>query len=258
MEALKKIALIVDDSATARIMLARVLNTMEIDSRQAKSGEEALQMIKSDQPNLIFLDHLMPGMDGFQTLRVIKSNPSTRNIPVIMYTSQNAPKYQEEARVLGAYGVITKQVDRNQLYLLVEKAFMQRELENAPGYEAVPADTLVAANEPEPVILDDQTERPISSVIHEQSSGATRTPHDDWENQPERRLHDSRHQRLLSYMRQHRFWITLLGILVVWGGYRLIQANERIEKLESALVKSAREMAEISEIISIMQESRKP
>ena len=114
MDSLKKIALIVDDSATARIMLARVLNSMEIESRQVKSGEEALQALTTDHPNLIFLDHLMPGMDGFQTLKALKSNPDTRNIPVIMYTSQSAPRYQEEARTLGASGVITKQVDRNQ------------------------------------------------------------------------------------------------------------------------------------------------
>lgn len=138
MEAAQKIALIVDDSATARIMLARVLTSMEIQSRQAKSGEEALKSLTQEQPDLIFLDHLMPGMDGFQTLRAIKSSPDTRSIPVIMYTSQNAPRYQEEARTLGAAGVITKQVDREQLYLMVERAFMQDELSTARQLHDIP------------------------------------------------------------------------------------------------------------------------
>ncbi|MBU6955669.1 MULTISPECIES: PleD family two-component system response regulator [unclassified Hahella] len=124
----QKTALIVDDSATARIMLAKVLNSMDVKTRQASSGEEALKLVPAERPDLIFLDHLMPGMDGFQTLKALKQNPETNQIPVIMYTSQNAMKYQEEAKALGAAGVITKQVERERLYLLVEHVYMQQEL----------------------------------------------------------------------------------------------------------------------------------
>lgn len=132
----EKLALIVDDSATARIMLARVLSSMDVAAKHAKSGEEALHLLGIERPDLIFLDHLMPGMDGFQTLKAIKSNPATRDIPVIMYTSQNALRYQEEAKALGAAGVVTKQVDRDQLYLLVERIWMQHEIaETAPEVE---------------------------------------------------------------------------------------------------------------------------
>jgi len=63
----------------------------------------------------------MPGMDGFETLKVIKGRPDTKNIPVIMYTSQHAHKYYEEAHALGAAGVISKQVDRDKLYLMINR-----------------------------------------------------------------------------------------------------------------------------------------
>ena len=140
-------ALIGDDSATARIMLARVLNSMGVAVKQSKSGEDALKFLTNYRPDLIFLDHLMPGMDGFQTLKALKSNPATRDIPVVMYTSQSALRYQEEAKALGAVGVVTKQVDREQLYLLVERIWMQHEISAAslasasiaPEPELVPA-----------------------------------------------------------------------------------------------------------------------
>ncbi|MAM85796.1 response regulator [Allohahella sp. A8] len=119
-------ALIVDDSATARLMLARILKSMDISTRQARSGEEALQVAANNPPAMIFLDHLMPGLDGFETLKLLKQQRATADIPVVMYTSQNAAKYVEEAKSLGAIGVITKQVERGDLFELVEKMLLQR------------------------------------------------------------------------------------------------------------------------------------
>jgi CheY-like chemotaxis protein len=114
-------ALVVDDSATSRLMLTKILTRMDIHCEQATSGEEALAQLAQHHPDFVFLDHLMPGMDGFETLRQIKKNPDTRHIPVIMYTSQHAHKYYEEAHALGAAGVISKQIDRDKLYLLLNR-----------------------------------------------------------------------------------------------------------------------------------------
>ena len=146
----QKTALIVDDSATARLMLSRVLESMDIVSKQAKSGEDALRVLTLDQPDVIFLDHLMPGMDGFQTLKQLKQNPSTTHIPVFMYTSQSAMKYQEEAKALGAEGVITKQIKREKLYLLVEKATAKRDLQY--GYTSVANGTSIPEITSEPLV----------------------------------------------------------------------------------------------------------
>lgn len=112
------LALIVDDSSTARIILSRVLGKIDIVSTGYATAEQALQQLQQglERPDVIFLDHLLPGMDGFQALRELKRLPVTRDIPVFMYTSQGADRYVEEARALGAAGVIGKQVDRDQLY----------------------------------------------------------------------------------------------------------------------------------------------
>jgi CheY-like chemotaxis protein len=59
---------------------------------------------------VIFMDHLMPGMDGFQAIQAIKGNPDTATIPVVMYTSQEGELYVSQARALGAVGVLPKTV----------------------------------------------------------------------------------------------------------------------------------------------------
>ena len=114
-------ALVVDDSSTSRMLLTKILRKMDIHCEQASSGEDAISQLSWYHPDFIFLDHIMPGMDGFETLKVIKGRPDTKNIPVIMYTSQHAHKYYEEAHALGAAGVISKQVDRDKLYLMINR-----------------------------------------------------------------------------------------------------------------------------------------
>lgn len=110
-------ALIVDDSATARIMLSRLLEKADYDSHGVATAEDALRELHNGTPyDVVFLDHLLPGMNGFEALREIKGDPATASIPVFMYTSQNAERYLEEARSMGAAGVISKQTSRDQLF----------------------------------------------------------------------------------------------------------------------------------------------
>jgi CheY-like chemotaxis protein len=61
-----------------------------------------------NRPDVIFMDHLMPGMDGFQAVHAIKGNPQTAAIPILMYTSQEGELYIGQARALGAEGVVSK------------------------------------------------------------------------------------------------------------------------------------------------------
>ena len=114
-------ALVVDDSSTSRTLLTKILKKMGIHCEQACSGEDALSQLAWFHPDYIFLDHLMPGMDGFETLKRIKSEEQTRHVPVIMYTSQHVHNYYEEAHRLGAAGVISKQIDRDKLYLMLDR-----------------------------------------------------------------------------------------------------------------------------------------
>jgi CheY-like chemotaxis protein len=105
-----KTALIVDDSASARFILSRLLLQHELNVDTAESAEDALQYLTQQRPDVIFMDHLMPGMDGFQAVKAIKANPATATIPIMMYTSQEGELYVGQARALGALGVLPKQV----------------------------------------------------------------------------------------------------------------------------------------------------
>lgn len=113
-------ALIVDDSSTARIILARLLERADLTSQGVATAEEGLEMLREHAFDLIFLDHLLPGMNGFEALEVIKADPDLRHIPVFMYTSQSAERYRQDAKVRGAAGVISKQIDREQLLTTIE------------------------------------------------------------------------------------------------------------------------------------------
>jgi CheY-like chemotaxis protein len=106
----QKCALIVDDSRTARQVLGQVLAENSLRVETAESAEEALEYLSRSRPDVIFMDHMMPGMDGFQAVRAIKNNPATATIPIMMYTSQEGELYVGQARALGAVGVLPKQI----------------------------------------------------------------------------------------------------------------------------------------------------
>ena len=105
-----KRALIVDDSKSARLFLARTLEKYDIDVDSAESAEAAIDYLNSNRPDVIFMDHLMPGMDGLQAVQAIKNDPRTATIPIMMYTSQEGELYLGQARALGAVGVLPKQI----------------------------------------------------------------------------------------------------------------------------------------------------
>src|ERR1700722_14138517 len=106
----QKRALVVDDSKSARVILSRMLEKYDIEVDMAESAEQAIEYLKHGRPDAIFMDHLMPGMDGLQAVKAIKSNPQTATIPIMMYTSQEGELYVGQARALGAMGVLPKQV----------------------------------------------------------------------------------------------------------------------------------------------------
>jgi CheY-like chemotaxis protein len=105
-----KRALIVDDSRSARLFLARILEKHEIDVDSVESAEAAIGYLASRRPDVIFMDHMMPGMDGFQAVQAIKNDLRTATIPIMMYTSQEGEVYLGQARALGAVGVLPKQI----------------------------------------------------------------------------------------------------------------------------------------------------
>ena len=106
-----KRVLIVDDSRSARHVLKRQLVPYGIVVDEVESAEDALQYLLYNKPRAIFMDHMMPGMDGLQAVRIIKGNPATGLIPIMMYTSKDGSEvYVGQARALGAVGVLPKEI----------------------------------------------------------------------------------------------------------------------------------------------------
>lgn len=107
--------LIVDDSPTERYFLTDILVKKGYSVSTAESGEEALQKIKADKPELILMDVVMPGQNGFQVTRSIARDPETQHVPIIICTS----KGQETDRIWGlrqgARDYIVKPVDPAEL-----------------------------------------------------------------------------------------------------------------------------------------------
>ncbi len=104
-----KNALLVDDSKVARFALSKLLENRDMEVSMAGSAEEALDYLNSNErPDVIFMDHLMPGMNGVEATKAIKRNPSTASIPVIMCTSKKSDDFVTEARGYGVYNILTK------------------------------------------------------------------------------------------------------------------------------------------------------
>ena len=137
-----KCALIVDDSRTSRVVLERILETHDLVVDHADSAESALEYLADHRPDVIFMDHLMPGMDGFEAVTAIKRNPQTATIPIMMYTSQKGDVYVGQARALGAVGVLPKEIEPVEVSKVLESLHIVGEppapppIDEAPGEDA--------------------------------------------------------------------------------------------------------------------------
>jgi CheY-like chemotaxis protein len=117
----QKRALVVDDSKSARLVLRRMLEKYDLIVDTVESASLALDFLTKNRPDVIFMDHMMPGMDGFEAVKAIKNNPDTATIPVMMYTSKGGDLYLGQARALGAVGVLPKSVAPAELFNSLQK-----------------------------------------------------------------------------------------------------------------------------------------
>jgi two-component system cell cycle sensor histidine kinase/response regulator CckA len=107
--------LIVDDELRNRQLLEVMLTPEGVALQTATSGEEALALVAAQPPDLILLDVMMPGIDGYQVAAKIKSDRATANIPVIMVTALDDHKSRMFGLAAGAEDYLTKPVDRVEL-----------------------------------------------------------------------------------------------------------------------------------------------
>ncbi|WP_417914580.1 response regulator [Candidatus Electronema sp. JM] len=107
--------LIVDDSPTELKLITDVFNGKDYAIVTGVDGEEGVAKAKSEKPDLIILDVVMPKMNGFQACRTIKSEPATEGIPIIMLTSKNQKSDEFWGKKQGANVYLTKPFDAAEL-----------------------------------------------------------------------------------------------------------------------------------------------
>ena len=118
-----KSALIVDDSQMARIVLKKQLVSQSITVHMAESGEESLKFLEQNEhlPDIIFMDCLMPGMDGFEATKKIHENPKFTNIPIVMCTGKESDDDKQKAFDLGAAGYMSKSSSSEPLQTILDE-----------------------------------------------------------------------------------------------------------------------------------------
>lgn len=114
--------LLAEDDEFSRDMLARRLERQGYEMIAAANGREALRAVREHPPDLILMDLDMPVMDGRTATRLLKSDPKTFKIPIIVLTAHASPEDVAEAAVAGCHGYETKPIVLRRLVERIEEA----------------------------------------------------------------------------------------------------------------------------------------
>jgi DNA-binding response OmpR family regulator len=135
--------LVIDDEQAIRAVCNVNLRASGIDVLEAADGEHGLDIARREQPDLILLDVMMPGVDGWDVARRLAADPATRETPVIFVTARAEASDKRLAQHLGGVGYIVKPFDPVELGGIVEDVLdriergeridLQREITEGPG-----------------------------------------------------------------------------------------------------------------------------
>ena len=121
--------LIVDDSPTIVAALRKILRSQKYEVIEAGDAETGLELAKSQAPELIFLDIVLPGMNGFAALRLMRRDPQLAQIPVIMISGNEQATEQFYANRIGADDFMKKPFNRYEVFARIEQLLNE---ENIP------------------------------------------------------------------------------------------------------------------------------
>ncbi len=113
--------LVIDDSATVCAALRKILKSVKFEVDQAMDAETGLIMVKTQRPDLIFLDIVLPRMNGFSALRNLRRDPMTKDIPVIMISGNEMATEQFFGGSIGADDFMKKPFSRLEVFARIER-----------------------------------------------------------------------------------------------------------------------------------------
>lgn len=181
-------ALVVDDSPTIVVMLKRMLVQNGFETIEAGDAETGLELARWRQPSLIFLDIVLPGMNGFTALRMLRRDPLTKDIPVIMISGNAQATETFYVQRIGADDFMKKPFSRAEVFARIERLLDSGRLERAsepepesepdqpPQADAaqVPAESVEPpANAAEPTTAANPEESPSVTLGAQAERGAT-------------------------------------------------------------------------------------
>ncbi len=139
-----KILIIEDDSFSAQV-LETALKRRSYEVLTAFNGMQGLKAVQEQHPDLVLLDLMLPGIDGYEVLNRIRSNPQTANTPVIVVSAKTSEDDQQMAQRIGANGYITKPYQLTQLYQVIQQILEQS---STPSVGSGPGQLLVLLSLP--------------------------------------------------------------------------------------------------------------
>lgn len=118
--------LIVDDEELNLKIIAGMLRGQDYDLETAKDGPEALEKVKQFTPDMIFLDIMMPEIDGIEMCKILRQEPMTRHIPIVLITAISDSTLRSRCLDSGASAYVTKPVSRAELLGIAERILNEK------------------------------------------------------------------------------------------------------------------------------------
>ena len=118
---MERTVLIIEDEKLIIVSTQMVLEAAGFHVESAVNGEEGIQKARGIRPDLILLDIMMPGIDGWETLTRLKRDPETSGIPVIIFTAREHARGHQKSSEMGAADYFRKPFEPDELIELVEK-----------------------------------------------------------------------------------------------------------------------------------------
>lgn len=113
--------MVVDDSNTIRRTVETILNKIGCNVVTAIDGYDALAKIAESKPDLIFIDIMMPRLDGYQTCALVKNNPAFKSTPIVMLSSKDGLFDKAKGRIVGSDQYLTKPFSKDELLEVYEQ-----------------------------------------------------------------------------------------------------------------------------------------
>jgi CheY-like chemotaxis protein len=120
--------LIIEDTENNRVLLTRRLKPRGYDIITAEDAEKGLLLVEGERPDLVLMDVGLPGMNGWDATRQLKSNPATKHVPVIALTAHAMDGDREKAIAAGCDEYEIKPIDFNRLFEKIDRLLAQRPL----------------------------------------------------------------------------------------------------------------------------------